>query len=424
MLAREDRTLFAVLLTASALLASVYLLFTLPQKRSYDYVPHMNYLQLIEQTGKIPGTRTCWQCYHPPAYYLTAFAVTKIFGADNPASRGRLLQLVSLLMFIAFQAAGLSITLSSFASRRWKLLASILFAFWPAGLIHSVRVSNDMLVCMLQGLSLLFLISWRDSHSRTALAISVITAVLAVWTKFNGLLSLVLVAATCLIDAYVRSRSIKQTLKDAWPPVAASIAGFCALIAYQFARGGGFSNTDRLVQGVRVENSAQHLMWLDWSSFLGRAFIDPWRDETGRQFFWNYWLKTSIFGEFSFSRGAGSAFLSRIAAISLLLIIIPLCLGFYRAIRDRRMYIFAMNLLLLTAAAWAFRLTNPFACTADFRYSYPAVIPIAVLTANGCEHIRTGGGKLASFLESFFCAAAVGFAAAGTFVIFSALVTF
>ena len=49
---------------------------------------------------------------------------------------------------------------------------------------------------------------------------------------------------------------------------------------------------------VLVRNNPGNFLFFDLRTFLTQPYTDPWHDELGRQFFWNYLAKTSLFGEF------------------------------------------------------------------------------------------------------------------------------
>jgi len=108
--------------------------------------------------------------------------------------------------------------------------------------------------------------------------------------------------------------------------------------------------------------------------------MSPWDDAVGRTNFWNYLLRTSLTGEFSF---AGSKVTTVIAYLwgSLLLALFALALarGWPKSMRAAyRQSPWVLLAFFWVASLMVLRIKLPFACSNDFRYIWPVLVPALV----------------------------------------------
>ncbi len=149
---------------------------------------HMQPVELILASRRLPHLADCFQCYHPKLYYLIEAYVFRALHVNDYLTR---IQLGAYLDWIA--VAVLAVALWTFL--RWQELTplqrAISFALpmsAPGVTIVSVQPSNDGLVT---GLSAVAVVAfWRWSGRRTPgwLALAVIAASLAAATKGSGLI--------------------------------------------------------------------------------------------------------------------------------------------------------------------------------------------------------------------------------------------
>ncbi len=133
----------AAIVVLVALEYGSYFAQTSPFTRSYDSPGHIAYVRYLRAHRTLPAPTTCWECYHPPLYYLLAAVCTSLVGE---ASLPSALQIFSLLLYALFLIfSGLALR-RIFGSSRWLLFGLLLVAFWPSGPLQSVRVGNDSLL--------------------------------------------------------------------------------------------------------------------------------------------------------------------------------------------------------------------------------------------------------------------------------------
>src|SRR5260370_34158522 len=51
---------------------------------------------------------------------------------------------------------------------------------------------------------------------------------------------------------------------------------------------------------LSVKNNLNNFLYFDINTYITKPFTNTWTDEGGRQYFWNFLLKSMLFGEFSF----------------------------------------------------------------------------------------------------------------------------
>ena len=93
-----------MLLLISLLLQIFYLSGTPYNIRDYDSLSHVEYIKLIVLHHSLPSMNDCYQCYHPPLYYLL---MVPVFAFHYPISGEIILQIMSGILFIGFLVFGI-----------------------------------------------------------------------------------------------------------------------------------------------------------------------------------------------------------------------------------------------------------------------------------------------------------------------------
>ena len=377
-----------ILFIISLALQLFYLYSTDYLTRTYDVEGHIEHVKIIATQHQIPSSERCWQCYHPPLYYLLSAGLVELFNwKKNSKSLGRKLQIFSLFLFVLFQIVGVLI-INFLLQEFWpRGIASVLFLFWPSGLINSVRVGNDDLFYLLQASSLFLLLLWMRKRRAFYLYESAIVAGLSILTKFNGAITLAMLGGVAILNVWKREEAIREGLKHALSVFIIGSLFLLILLGIQTSKGGVYSNAAKLNPALSVEKSVVNLFTLDLKTYYRASFISPWIEKTGRKYFLNYLLKSSLFGEFWY-KDRTSRTLARWASIVLLpLVGISLygaCLALFRFDRMPLLLlgIFSiLALLLYHSRFW-------YGCTQDFRYIYPVVLSISIFIADGSEALR------------------------------------
>jgi hypothetical protein len=434
-----------IAVTAAALgERTAYLGVTPYNVRQHDVGGHLEYIDYLVAHHALPSPNAGFLFYHPPLYYLLAALQSAALTAAGVGRAGVLegLQLQSMayeLGFAAFAAATARLWLDrlpagafgkGLTSRRGlNALVAALMLLWPSSVVHAVRIGNDDLAYLFFGAGLYFASRWWLSGRDRDLGWAAVAAGLGVVTKTNDLLVFAVVAVAFVgrlgfverqrrLAAYVRRGALVAGLMVASSAIALGTAlrDFAAGVRPHLL----IANADMTPAQLAVGNDAKNYLWLDLRGFVWNPFTSAWDDALGRQWFWHYVLKTSLFGEFSFG-GAWCRGLAVAASVLLVDVVAVLVAGV--VMRRARDWVDTLPLDLAVGLCVVslvlLRMSLPRACTGDFRYILPVVGGCAcayVLTlsrwhARGWPRVATATAGLGwAFLATtvaFFAGAAV-----------------
>lgn len=154
---------------------------------------HFEPMLLLLTQGTIPPKFACFQCYHPPVFYVTSAALAWIvtaFGGGGETG----LKLLQLLNY-AFGVGALVVTLAIVeripVPRPARLAAALVIAVLPRHIYVSAAHGNDGLAVLLVAVVIWLLLTFGDGR-RSALRYAALGAAasLAIFTKYNALIVL------------------------------------------------------------------------------------------------------------------------------------------------------------------------------------------------------------------------------------------
>jgi hypothetical protein len=305
-----------------------YLWVTPMTVRGHDASEHLEYVHYLLDHHSLPKAADGWTFYHPPVYYFVSALLYAGFGAIGFTGRELtvVLQLESLVFelgFVAFAIAAVRLWLDrvpeSEMGRRLlgrdslALLCSALIVFWPTSVMHSVRVGNDDMAYLWFGASLYFGSRWwlrGREGSRRDFYVAAAIAALGVVTKSHCAILFVVLGVGLLVR-FVRERELRSWTVLAYVgPLALLFLGSLALDLHEalgawIARKQDYlfvANEHRTNPALTLTNRPLYFLGFDFRTFLTHPFTSPWEDAKGRQWFWNYLLKTSLSGEWEFTQ--------------------------------------------------------------------------------------------------------------------------
>lgn len=404
---RLDRGVIA-LLVGGVGFYMFYLSYTGFGDRNYDGGAQLEYIQYILTNHRRPPVATCLICHHPPLYYALGALVLGFFNATKlyPGPTG--LQIFSLLIFFFFLLYGV-LTFERFTkNKRILRLGTALIVFWPYSVANSVRLHNDTLACTFMAMAFYYVLVWYQESRPRHLYLGALFTALSVLTKSSGyvmVLVLLILLAARFFTTHDRLRLVRRGLV-----VGAMLVA--ALGLNTLGKGEAPNSQNRLCQKILgtacdihavqfVENQPHDYFYLDLKSFLEEPFMLAERDVSGRHYFWNHLLKSSLFG--TSNRVADKAtsyeinrYIAGIMNAELLGMTAYLGLGFaFAAKRTLRKY--AVVLLTLGASVAfmiGFRIVIPAPHHTDFRHIYPAVILVSLLYCSTIAFFRKRGQAL------------------------------
>jgi hypothetical protein len=397
-----------LLLALSLALSTLYLSKTDERTRTFDVFEgggHKDYIEYLIDNHELPMPGDGWEYHQPPLYYLTA-ALAKQSAPINSKLTGELWgQLLALVLWSLFLLSSLASLRSAFCNSHLALLlASTALCLWPAGIIHSIRIGNDLGLYACYGLSFFYTIKWWKNRSSRTLFWASLWMAASLLSKSNGLAVAGILGILMLLHIYsftkkpARLAANKQKLiRDA---VIASGFFLSAIVlnfadnVHNYLKGTSedwlLSNVSSMINaGLKVSNRPQNYLIFDSATFIEQPFISTWDDKYGRQYFWNFVMRSALSSEYFFN-GEKMQFWGLVNGILLLLMLI----GLFVFVLQRQAQMNSQQIKRYTYrnAPWlmalifpfilllAYRIKVPLSCNTDFRYIYPVLIAILFFT--------------------------------------------
>lgn len=349
----------------------------------YDIGGHLDYIHYFLTNFKIPEPHQCWECYQQPLYYLLVSVLYKFFELFGSISSTNLIPFLQFsafgfyLIFLIVSVLIFNLILDS----KQALIASSLILFWPAGSIHSARIGNDLLLYPIIGLFFYFFLLWWKEGKNSSLIISVFFLLCGLITKTNSLIMLPIL----IIGFILKTKNLKQFFKFC---IILSIFVVPIMIFNQRYTLMGNKQDNWLIGNWNgmpkdfVGNRLENFISFDLYSFLTYPNIIPGKDEGGRQYFWIYLLKTSLFGELTITYPIQKTF-SGVISMLILVLIIYFFIGIINLTSNQiKFFLPLILIILISIAANAInRIFFPAPGSSDFRYIYPMLIPFLSFVA-------------------------------------------
>ena len=388
------------ILLAGFLIRYLYLLGTPYFVRAYDWWGHAAYLDFVAQHLSVPNPDANWEAYQPPLYYFLVGAMTKLLlfcGMAEP-QRYAVWQGFSLLCSAGVLIVGLWLgRLLHENEPKYRLYLLAVLGVAPALVFNASRVSNDVLLNLLDFLWLGFLLQfWQRPNERTWLGLSVILG-LALLTKASALV-LIPISILCLVlTPHVGARS-KFFAALMLIVAALGIAGW-----YYLPRAFHENKLDSYVVGnIHQLNPKGRIDGIFAKSFvfnpfkvLRYPFVDPWGPR--HEYFLEYLFKSIFVGEWFL--GHTYRWVARAFILSALLLT-PV---FFRGIwcSFKRKTASDLPLLIVFFAVflthWTFVQIAPFMSSQDFRYSVVLLVPMVYFFIQGASNLPTKWGHVFRF---------------------------
>jgi hypothetical protein len=274
---------------------------------------HINYIQYIADKGKLPPAHG-WSYYHPPLYYIFGAGVWSFAKFLDLADPFKPLQLLSLVFYWIFLTYALRL-LSQFVKQPWIYrAAAALLLFWPAGSLCAIRITNDALLYPLFMMTLFYGHRWFVGEKPRDLLLASICCGMGFFAKISIFPLGVILGCLVLWRLYKKCATL---------PLRYALAAIFILTGGFF-----FSAVDKWVYEIKANHSKWYMAPFsnlsvirmneqlyveknkvidfivpDTKAWFDVPYISPFRDSRyapGNDNFWNYVLKTSLFGQFSY----------------------------------------------------------------------------------------------------------------------------
>ena len=383
-----------LILTLSLFLKFYYFNHTDPKIRAHDVDGHIEYIEYIIDNNDIPAKNECWQCYHPPLYFISTALYTKFIGVFANTNPLKVMQSFSLFLAVVFLIYG-TLILQLITPKKFLSPTVIFLAFWPASIMYAARIGNDSLLYLTQAIGLYHLLIW-DGANRRHLIIAVILWGVSVYVKTNGLF-LVLAIGLKYFIVRLKDKSLLKTSSIYEISILLAIIIFFSSFFfyersnYQVARphntglvignlGGG------LPSHIKLENKLENYLLLDIKDFLTEPYTNPYQDVGGRQQYWNFMLQTAMVGEQDHGHVNKLFYILLFLKLFALLGLIIACFGALSHISSMSPNLYTVTFygLMLLFASMGLRWMFPVSPSQDFRYIFTTIfafIPLFILGA-------------------------------------------
>lgn len=417
--------LLIVIFALGILIRLVYLSYTPFNVRTYDVDVvggHIDYIKFVEKNHRLPDvsqkSEQCWECYQRPLYYMTAASLYSSIKSDGNKIAYRCLQLYSLMLFSGFLFFGVLIFKRLFNDDFYTNIASSLLIFWPSGIIHSVRIGNEPMLYLFYAVGLFFIIKWYQENKNADIIVAAVFACLATLTKSTGIILFFVMLPflgwkiwisknksahfySAIIILGIFFVSLTPVVKD--------------LINVHLGNNDSgwrlAGNSWSLNEGLFVGNKLKNYTSFDVQDFLNVPYADTWHDAGGRQYFWNFLLKSSLFGEFRIDLPLNYFLATQMSAM---LLIMAACiiggLTIAKTKIDRGFHILFLNAILLLASLVYFRVNVPASCSNDFRFIFPSLFTFIALLVLAIKNLN---------VANYHKLARIGYVLVVIFIVFS-----
>lgn len=354
-----------------------------------DVHGHMRYILHMRQFWWAPYAFSGWQSWQQPSYYFIAAQVMNI--ADSLGLQGfHWIRFFSIPLYLGFSYFGVrTLHLAIPRASPHRLAAECLIIFWPVCVLMATRINNDIPVYPLWAASFYFALRWYHEHQPRDLFIAIVWLAACFAFKSNAVIPgaiiglMVLYAITCrqcrLADL------IKRPIPWCIPVLMAGLFINCGRILYEIITAGSSEKLEQYF-GPPIGGSPalHHYLHFDLGHFLAHPF-SVFESEPS---FWNYFLKTMLYGEFKWPLGAATLMNALlVATLVIALLVTAISLVRHPA---KRWWLFP-HMVAVGVSIVAVMLqhyTKPWAACQDFRYVLPMLVALAVLYTHGMESIE------------------------------------
>jgi len=383
---RFSRTL-SVLFAVAMMVRILYFMETPWSIRSYDVDGHIDYITYIATYLRLPEPDACWTCYHPPLYYITAALFYKVGVLFSKAAALAAVQMLSVLLSGVFAIFVLLVFRLLTFSQSALIAASATVLFYPSLIMHAGRIGNDVLLYAVYAGAFYYYLRWLKYGS--GLWLSVLLTAMALFTKGNGVLIMAVLGL-----AYLLRVAWYREWRLTWRTIVLVAALYGVIVASAAALhvtrsdSGLIGNAQSLHGELFVDNALSSYLYFDWKIMVKDAYADPWKNGHGREYFWNYFWQTSLFGEFQHGRQLHDV--ASVISATLMIMLTGAVFGFLLLSKETLMQAvpFIMNALIVVVAAMALRYSIPAACSNDFRYSIPLLLSLGYFLGRYIDTVR------------------------------------
>ena len=349
----------------------------------------------------MPKTSECWSCYHPPLYYICSAFIKNIVDRYDSNLTARIFQQSSLLLSFASIIFGVAFILNLFGNKRYAYLASLVLVLWPGFVLAAPRIGNDILFYFGALLCMLFAQRYWRLHKGSDMILASVGASIALAAKSTGFVILGVWIIIYIFNTVSSLRTGSLRALFASMLIIALFAGFSNYRTitgiFEGEKAVLVGNSSGLNSNLRINSTVGNYLYFDLKDYLLEPYAAPWQDKGGRQYFWNYALKTSLFGELRlWNTPIGYTFALMLSGLALFIFILALWGIIHAKLKELPPLLFAV---FLFAALIYLRVNYSYSCSNDFRYIFPALFPLVYFSIRGAQILQNSRLRTLSYMS-------------------------
>ena len=372
-----------------------------PMQSPYDIEAHFEYINIFAEEKRIPKKNECWECFQPPPYYIVYAVVKKIVDRYDPALTGRVLQQGQLLFSFACVIFGVALILTLFGNSRFAYLASIVSVLWPGLAMAGPRINNDIPFYFGALLCMLFAQKYWLKHKNSDMFLASLGASIAIASKSTGFVILAAWGVIYILSV-VRSLkigSLRTLLASAFTVLLfIGISNHRTIIDIFDGKKGellGESNMNATNGQLRVNNAVGNYLYFDLKDYLLVPHTSAWVDEGGRQYFWNYLIKSSLslYKEWKIWK-VGDSLYTMLCILALLIFVFAL----WGIINTKFIELPAMlfTVFLISALIYC-RVRYPLSAVNEIRYIFPVIFLVSYFSTRGVQILENSRLRILAY---------------------------
>ena len=361
--------------------------YTGPIQNPYDVEAHLQYIQIVAEEKRVPKSNEGWSTFHPPLYYVVSAVIKNVTDRYDPNLTNRILQQECLLISFATVIFAVALIINLFGNCWVAYLASLVSVLWPGFVLAAPRIGNEGLFYFGALFCMFFAQRYWRLHKNWDMFLASAGASIALAGKSTGFVILGVWVIVYILNTlrFLKIGSLKTLFASAFIVVLfAGFSNYRAVVdVFEGKKFELVGNTSGLNGSLRVNNMAGNYLYFDLQDYLLSSYTSPWTDKGGRQYYWNYALKTSLFGELRlWNSPIGHTIATILSALALLIFLLALWGTIHVKFKDFPPLLFVV---FLFAAHIYLRIINPFSCSNDFRYIFPALFPLIYFSMRGTQ---------------------------------------
>ncbi|MDR1759899.1 MAG: hypothetical protein LBR60_05160 [Fibrobacter sp.] len=376
-----------------------------PMENPYDVQAHLEYIEIVANEKRIPAADEAWSTYHPPLYYLISAAVKNITSGFGAMLGDRALQQIPLLLSFACVILGVAFILALLGNNKASYLAALVAVSWSGFVFAAPRIGNDSLFYFGALFCMYFAQKYWFTRKNSAILLATLGAAIALAAKSSGLVILGIWGIIYILSVFrtFKTGSWKTLLASAF--ILALFAGLSnhrmILDVFEGKKPELVGNAGGLHNGLKVQNAAGNYLYFDLKDYQLTPYTNAWEDRGGRQYFWNYALKSSLslYREIRLMNYPLGRILAT-ALNTLALFIFALALWGLLHMKSREIPAMLFTVFLFAALLYL-RISYPYASSGEFRYIFPVLFPIACFAVRGTQTINHSGLRKLSYTGMF-----------------------